>query len=390
MNQNKYFVKITKGYEQNKKWLVQGVASGTLEDSDGQRLSVDVLTDFVREIKSKGLPLTNAHPKGGPVGGELGDVIDAEIEMDGNGNYEMIITAELDKDNPYNAYMLKKIEKGKKYAFSIEGGNPKARTVFSERLKKYIPEFIKVIPTAISVTTEPSYTPSFLQVLSKAYDKELKQVVAEDAMWSTIDDNLNALQQLIITKSKSMAKPKKEEIVEEVEAVKEAVVEAGVEVAAEIIVEEKKEEVVEVQEEVKVVTEPEAEAPETEPEVIPSPVEEKLEKSASVVQEVEKAEVAHEVSKPVEVMQKVVETLTSLGERIKELEAQVGVVNGKIEKSANQDEAYNQIFEKLGGKIDYLESLPLQKKSKVLSKSTENVTTKVASTEDVIKALIGA
>lgn len=165
----KYFVKVTKSYQDDSGIYVEGIASGTLEDRDDQRMSVDVLKQFVQAIKQEPLPLTNSHPRPGEIGADLGEVVDAAILNDEFNS--LWIKAKLDDDNPTNDYLMRKINEGKKFAFSIEGTKPKTRTVWSDRLKQYIQEFAYILPTAISITSQPSYIPSFLQAVIKASTK---------------------------------------------------------------------------------------------------------------------------------------------------------------------------------------------------------------------------
>lgn len=166
----KYFVKIEKSYGNNGDIYVEGIASGLMEDNDSQRMSLDVIKAFADSIP---LPLTNGHPKNGPVGGELGQVISATILNDDNKS--LFIKARLDSDNPYTPYLAKKIQEGKKFGFSIEGYLPEGgeQTVWSEKLNEFVKEYTKLIPKSISVTSEPSYIPSLMSVVTKAsLDKE--------------------------------------------------------------------------------------------------------------------------------------------------------------------------------------------------------------------------
>lgn len=234
MNNNfKYFVNISKAYKKGTKVYVEGVASGTLEDRDEERMSLQVLKDFISEIKTKGLPLTNSHPRTGDVIGEMGTVVDGEVRKNGDA-YEMHIKAEVDMDNPAAPYMLKQIQRGKKFAFSIEGSGAKAKTVWSEKLKKMITEFVRIIPEAISITTQPSYSPSFLEVVSKSYDS--KDIDANE----TSNDNENNESNLTDNSDMKKEVMKNEEVVEQTTKV-----ESVEEVKEEVVVEDKVEEVVE-------------------------------------------------------------------------------------------------------------------------------------------------
>jgi hypothetical protein len=165
----KYFIKLQKAYQQDGQYYVQGIASGILEDRDDERMSEGVLEAFVNSLP---MPLTDAHPERGPILGDIGEVIYAEITDDENKS--LFIKARLDMDHPAVPYLIKQLEKGKKFAFSIEGTNPVAKTVWSDRLNKMITEYIEVIPKAISITSEPSYIGSFLEMVTKSYRNNIK------------------------------------------------------------------------------------------------------------------------------------------------------------------------------------------------------------------------
>ena len=161
-NPFKYFVKVQKSFTgDDGEMYVQGVASGTQIDRQGERMSLQVLQSFVSGLP---LPLTDNHVHGN-VGTDLGEVVDAHLQDDGS----LFIKAKLDKDNPFSAFLTKKVAQGKKYAFSIEGKLKKAVNVFDRTMGAYIKEYQDIIPEAISVTTCPVYEPSFLEVVSKSF-----------------------------------------------------------------------------------------------------------------------------------------------------------------------------------------------------------------------------
>jgi hypothetical protein len=164
----KYFVKVTKAYEENDSWYVAGIASGTLEDRDEERMSEQVLYDFASAIP---LPLTNSHPRPGDVLGTLGEVVEASVIDEDNKS--LYVKAKLDKSNPASGYAYQQILDGKRMAFSIEGDAPIVKPVWSEKLGKMINEFVRIIPRAISLTTEPSYSPSFATAVAKSYNNLL-------------------------------------------------------------------------------------------------------------------------------------------------------------------------------------------------------------------------
>ncbi len=227
MNNNdfKYFVKIEKAFEEQNEWYVQGVASGTLEDKDDERVSKDALVAFVSSINQgvadgKPMKLTDSHPRAGAVLGDLGDLVYAELLPDENSS--LFIKARLDKDNPATQFMVRKIQKGKRYSFSIEGKCPNdgAATVWSDRLKKFITEYVKIVPKAISITTEPSYLPSFLEVVSKSYKNSLD---------ASFDSNGTSTENRVDNLSDSNDMPETKKVVEETETKPEETVEAKTE-----------------------------------------------------------------------------------------------------------------------------------------------------------------
>jgi hypothetical protein len=165
----KFFLELTKATKtKSGKKIIKGIASGTLEDRDGERMSLSFLEKFKNSLP---LPLTDAHQQDG-IFKDLGMVITGEIKKQSEKVFNLEIKAELEDDNVASTQLFNNLEKGKKYGLSIEAKNPKARTVYSEITKSNILEFYDAEPVAISVTTKPSYIPSMLEVLSKSY-KEL-------------------------------------------------------------------------------------------------------------------------------------------------------------------------------------------------------------------------
>lgn len=168
----KHFVKIEKAYEEDGSYYVQGVASGTLEDRDGERVNKSILESFVQKLP---LPLTHNHPKNGDIDGEIGDVIEATI-MD-NANSDMFVKAKLDMEHPLSSLLVKQINKGKKIGFSIEGKRPMVKSVYSDKLGRNVNEYVSCEPVGISVTTQPSYIPSFVEVLAKSVAHQDNEII---------------------------------------------------------------------------------------------------------------------------------------------------------------------------------------------------------------------
>lgn len=212
---NKYYVKIEKAYEENGDWFVQGVATGTLEDRDEERMSKAVVEKFAKSIP---LPLTNSHP-GGDIAGDIGEVVYAEV-LD-NPTSDLFIKGKLDKDHPTVPYFVKQVQKGKQFAFSIEGIQAKKTTAWSERLNKFVDEYTDVTPTGISITTMPSYSPSFLQVVAKSVNNlNITKTTMEDTKKEEIIET-EAVETATETTTTLDTEVKTEETqpVEEVEAV---------------------------------------------------------------------------------------------------------------------------------------------------------------------------
>lgn len=243
----KYFVKVQKAYQEgvNNEWFVEGIASGTLEDRDSERMAKSVLEKFVEGLP---LPLTNAHPRPGEVGGQFGEVVEARVMDDANNS--LFIKAKLDQDHPFVPYMMKQVQKGKKHAFSVEGYVKKASTVWSDRLKKFITEFEDVKPKTISITTEPSYIGSFMDVVSKSYKDVVDPETISDNTVSNSNNDVDMPEDKKVTETEQVQETVTEtatvEIpVEEVKApaVEEVKAEETVSEVPEVVVEETKEEV---------------------------------------------------------------------------------------------------------------------------------------------------
>lgn len=166
----RYWMTVEKTINQNGEIFVQGVATGPKVDADNEKMSDSVIRNFFNAIKEKSqtnnpLPLTDGHPKGGGILAEIGEIVDAQILP----NKDLFIKARLDANHPSTNVLTDRIAKGKKYAFSIEGWlNAPRRTVFVKGSNQSVQEYTDLVPKSISITTEPSYLPSFLEVVKKA------------------------------------------------------------------------------------------------------------------------------------------------------------------------------------------------------------------------------
>jgi hypothetical protein len=232
----KYFINLEKAYKEGNKIVVQGIASGTLEDRDEERVNVKVLEKFAQKINSEGLELINGHQHGGAIDDDLGMLTYAEVVKAEHG-YDLFVKGELEPENPVNQLILKRLEKGKQLAFSLTA-SAITKMVFSERLGKMIREFVDAVPINVSITTKPSYIPSFLEVLQKSCKstnatslsdnssyisknmKETKEVETTQEVAETTEETKTETTQEVV-ETKPEEKVEDAEVVEETEEVSE-------------------------------------------------------------------------------------------------------------------------------------------------------------------------
>lgn len=360
----KYFVKVEKAFQDGGDWFVQGIASGTMEDRDGEKMSPEVIKKFADSMP---LPLTDSHPRAGAVTGELGQVVEAQVMPDAN--HSLFIKAKLDQDHPAVAYMVKKIQQGKRYAFSIEATQPEVRTVWSDKLKKMVTEYISVKPKAISITTEPSYTPSFAEFVTKSYEKSLQKSI-EVASNVTSEKNDDGKVETIMEEVKSETQT--------VEAAQD-VVETVVEVKAE----ETAVEPVEASEAVVEVEESQAEVASEEPATTEEEKVEPIEKSVEVEAEVKKSESESAVEVVEDAEEKAMEVVEA--EMIKAILTKLDVIESKLDACMEMQASTQSMYESteksvkavetvqksIHEELEVLKEMPLAKKSKVVAKSFE-------------------
>lgn len=317
----KYFINLQKAYEKNGKVIVQGIASGTLEDRDGEKVNIKVLQKFADYINKYTLPLTNGHQKGGAIDDDLGVLNFAEVITEDD-TASLFVRGELDTDNPLSEMLIKKTAKGKQYAFSIEGIQAITKPSYSEKLGRMIDEFVDAIPKAVTITTKPSYIPSFLEVLQKSYD-------------------------LNFYKSNEMANEQKE-TVKTTEEVAETnnTEETTPEVESEETTEATK-----------------SEDSETTEEVSESDAKETTEPTEEVEEDLEKAYDKRKQGK--DMMKSISDRLEKMDGRISKIEKSIG---SKMDKSF--EEVHN-VLKSFHADVEALKDMPLQKKSKVVNKSYE-------------------
>lgn len=368
MSDFKYFVRLEKAYEEKGEWYVQGIASGTMIDVEGEQVSKEALQQFVDGLP---LPLTDDHAKGNILA-EVGEVVEASITDDNS----LFIKARLDKENPSVPYLVKKIGDGKKFAFSVQGAVRKVKTVFNEKLKKFVREYVDVIPEAISITTRPAYMASFLEVLAKSCEKAQKDnLIQEQKMEKVIEE--------------------KEEKIEKDEAVEQNVtIQEEVETAEEADDTVENQEAIESEEEEKSETEEEKKE-DTEEKPIETPQKEKS-KQEEEEKPSESAEEKPEETQEdkVTLLSQKIDTLTEIVNRIAGGEPMKPVEQkplSPIEEALQIIKDQKKLVKSLSSRVEILEKLPLQKKTKArlpdLSKS-EQEETQPMSIKDVAEKLV--
>jgi hypothetical protein len=194
-------IAVTKAKKEDDKYKIGGLASGSFIDSDGDVVSREALQIFQNSLP---LPLTNSHitiKVPGEIMGELGTVTVGQIIDKENDEYDFMIEAELDMDNPASPYFFKKMSQGKQYGFSIEGRSPSFE--YELRGDKPVRIIKSLIPTSISLTTKPSYQYSIVESISKSLDEtELASVInIEENNLIVKDTNMDTTETTTVTES---------------------------------------------------------------------------------------------------------------------------------------------------------------------------------------------
>ena len=360
MKNKKFAISIEKAYEENSEYFIQGVASGTLEDMEEERMSKDVLKNFVNTINTAALngrpmPITNGHAKGGPVGADLGEIMFAELKDDEANS--MFVKARLDPSNPMVPYLMKKVNDGKHFAFSVEGTKPEIKKTWSEKLGKVINEYVSVVPKCISITSQPSYSPSFFEFVQKSYefytDEEKNNLIKSNVSMEEETKVMEATAETPVMEE-AIAEPAKVE--EIVETKTEEVAEAVAEVAQESVIKSSDMEVTELAEEI-------AEAVEGDKtdEVIES-LEEAVEEAKESLDEIEKDEEMAELESKIDGLCEMVEKMTEVLASLVASDAKVHASIGETEKSIGE---FETVLKSVHEDVEVLKDQPLAKKSLV-------------------------
>jgi hypothetical protein len=153
---------------------VRGLASGVLEDRDGERVSKNALAGMARQSTAGGQIKLMAASHIEDWVNEIGDVVKVEHDPD---NDELWVTAKLPPEgvDPLadKAWRKLTIEK-KQLGFSIGGKLKKAFYELAERggeiVKRKVLDGISL--RHVTLTARPSYAPSFAEAIAKTWDGE--------------------------------------------------------------------------------------------------------------------------------------------------------------------------------------------------------------------------
>lgn len=131
-------------------WVIEGVASTTNIDHDGERMTDSALKGMADIINEKSVPLRVEHQKGDE--GVIGDVYQASIDARG----KLIIKARLNKASNVAKMLYEGLKSGAKMGLSVGGQVVSAVRELAESAGKYVKTFYKVLLSEVSVTPRPS------------------------------------------------------------------------------------------------------------------------------------------------------------------------------------------------------------------------------------------
>ena len=184
---------------------IQGMASGTAVDREGERMSRSVIDSFQKTIKEgifldsgewSYVPLVSEHRKNGL--GEpqwdqiLGHLVDAWVDSEWN----LWIEAELDPDNPDSELLFKKLtrdpEEGKPFSggLSIGGVVIDAGMEWDDELQRAVNTYREVGLREVTVTSAPAFPTRYLAALHKSVDwRKMERKEESVPMQINIDTN---------------------------------------------------------------------------------------------------------------------------------------------------------------------------------------------------------
>lgn len=234
--QFRYTFPIAKAEEREDGVYITGLASGPEIDRDGERVTVDAIASFSRQVEMAAemgdpIPYRDAHAKDGVLR-DLGVVTKAWITPD----FHLGVEVRLDTDdNPAALSLYKQIKKGKQFGMSVAGHVLDFADEYVAEFGKIVRTFKDVVLEEISNTTRPAWYPSFGSVLSKAI-KDTEGSESDSTAGENVEDELQTEQETetpAVDETTEVEAPA-EEAVTEAEAADEAAEEED-EAVAEVI-----------------------------------------------------------------------------------------------------------------------------------------------------------
>lgn len=162
----KYTFPIIKSEQRADGKYVVGYASGPEVDSEGERMSPELIGRFASQINDStgdALVYRDAHAPDGVLR-DLGVITKAWV----NEHFHLGIEVKLDDDNPASAYLWKQLDRGKQYGMSVSGRVLDYTYDMVDGFTKPVRTYKDVVLDEISNTTRPAWYPSFGSVLSKS------------------------------------------------------------------------------------------------------------------------------------------------------------------------------------------------------------------------------
>jgi hypothetical protein len=365
------------------KYYITGIASGVEVDRDDERMATSAIDAMKRAIKEGIINYEGVHTQVPLIAGHdrewdrnLGWVVDAEID----GEYNLIIKAELDPDIPNAMSLFKRLtrpqEAGRplRLGFSVGGHVLDAGVEAVDFMGGGRLVFLDLALKEMTVTGFPAYAPSYISALTKSVNRDaLEAPMEEDDMkGKNIDGSRFAPAGSAASHSAS-------------DKIMDAVTAKATEAEAEETVEKDAEEVAVVAEA----------SPEGASDVVEAEVVEKAEETDEVAAEaeVEKTEESgEETSEVVEKAEEVASdplaeltaTVAKLSEAVVAIAASVASLN-KVEESVEADAETTKSEEEQVEETDAAKSVEVEEAGEVIEKATED-----DASADLLKSLTAA
>ena len=161
---------IIKSYrDDNGQMFVEGVASTTSIDETGERMSTEAIAKMAARLIGK--YLRSEHGRGWD--DKLGEIVKADVKQDDNNRPALWIKARLYDWSSKAKDLFNLLTDGAKMGLSVAGRIKPGGIVkqFVEAVGKYVPTYIDVEPTEVSVTDHPANLDTWALAVSKSLDE---------------------------------------------------------------------------------------------------------------------------------------------------------------------------------------------------------------------------